>query len=130
MKTIRIFSLLLCGALFVFAACEGGFVEPSGKLIVENQSESSTITSVETDMGSAWLKHWKGNAGPGDKITLQIDPGKYTMHVKDSKEQLSNSLIITVMENEEKHIIFNGTAISEPHNSVSSVVFSSYSKSE
>jgi hypothetical protein len=129
MKTIRIFSLLLCGALFVFAACEGGFVEPSGKLIVENQSQSS-ITSVQTDKGSTWLEHWKGNAGPGDKITLQIDPGNYTVRVKDSQEQLSNSLTITVMENEEKHIIFNGTAISEPPNSVSFVVFSSYSKSE
>jgi hypothetical protein len=117
MKTIRIFSLLLCGALFVLAACEGGFVEPGGKLIVENQS-SSTITSVQIDIGPILLVRWEGSAGNTEKITLKSDPGTYKVYVEyygeDSEKKLSAPLTVSIGENEEKYIIFNDTAGLQP----------------
>ena len=71
MKITYRFILCLGATLLLFAACEGGFVEPKGRLIVENQS-ASAITSVQTQpsppLSSVWFERWTGHAEQNSKI--------------------------------------------------------------
>jgi hypothetical protein len=114
MKIIHRFTLCLGAALFLLAACEGGFVEPKGRLVVENESKSASITAVQTTQSGVWLQRWTGQAKPNEKITLKLDPGVYTVQITveevDEKNYTCDS--VTVPEGEQ-HLIFDGEAFSE-----------------
>jgi P pilus assembly chaperone PapD len=114
MKIIHRFTLCLGAALFLLAACEGGFVEPKGRLIVKNQS-ASAITSVQTQpsppLSSVWFERWTGHAEQNSKITLKLDPGVYDVRItvdgSDKENYTCDS--VTVPEGEQ-HLIFDGEA--------------------
>jgi hypothetical protein len=87
-------------------------VEPKGRLIVKNGSESAVITKVQTYQSAVWLERWTGNAGPNEEITLKLDPGSYNVQitVNDSNETEYTLTSVTVPEGE-KRLIFDGKAL-------------------
>jgi hypothetical protein len=111
MKIIHRFILCLGIALFLLAACEGGFVEPQGRLIVENKSPSASITSVKTKHSSVWLERWTGSVGLNERITLKLDPGTYTVQITvepDAKTYTCDSVIVPEGN---IHLVFNGETL-------------------
>jgi hypothetical protein len=84
-NTVVFFPLLFL-LLSSLPSCVMETPDNTGKLVVQNHSESAVIfiTDVWTHQEGSleWVSRWHGSKADGEEITLHLEPGSYDLKLK------------------------------------------------